>query len=61
MRAKDLNNSLPACARMKYYFINPCSGFTLLEVMVALAIFVFSAVALTKVGMQYTQSTARAI
>lgn len=61
MRAKDLNNSLPACARMKYYFINPCSGFTLLEVMVALAIFATAAVALTKVGMQYTQSTAHAI
>lgn len=37
------------------------SGFTLLEVMVALAIFAVAAVALTKVGMQYTQSTAHAI
>lgn len=76
MRAKDLRNSLPACARftrvhsehsssscarMKCYFINPRSGFTLLEVMVALAIFATAAVALTKVGMQYTQSTAHAI
>ena len=61
MRAKDLKNSLPACARMKHYFINPRSGFTLLEVMVALAIFATAAVALTKVGMQYTQSTAHAI
>ena len=75
MRAKDLKNSLPACARMKCYFINSrtssiafglarvnrVSGFTLLEVMVALAIFATAAVALTKVGMQYTQSTAHAI
>lgn len=41
--------------------INHFSGFTLLEVMVALAIFATAAVALTKVGMQYTQSTAHAI
>ena len=61
MRAKALKSSLPACARMKHYFINPHSGFTLLEVMVALAIFATAAVALTKVGMQYTQSTAHAI
>ena len=37
------------------------SGFTLLEVMVALAIFATAAMALTKVAMQYTQSTAHAI
>ncbi|MHC6186418.1 type II secretion system minor pseudopilin GspI [Acinetobacter sp. X9] len=36
-------------------------GFTLLEVMVALAIFALAAVALTKVAMQYTQSTSNAI
>lgn len=36
-------------------------GFTLLEVMVALAIFAVTAVALTKVAMQYTQSTSNAI
>ncbi len=36
-------------------------GFTLLEVMVALAIFAVAAVALTKVDMQYTQSTSNAI
>ncbi|APV35007.1 MULTISPECIES: type II secretion system minor pseudopilin GspI [Acinetobacter] len=36
-------------------------GFTLLEVMVALAIFATAAVALTKLGMQYTQSTANAV
>lgn len=37
------------------------NGFTLLEVMVALAIFAVAAVALTKVAMQYTQSTSNAI
>ncbi|EXS25069.1 MULTISPECIES: type II secretion system minor pseudopilin GspI [Acinetobacter] len=36
-------------------------GFTLLEVMVALAIFAVAAVALTKVAMQYTQSTSNVI
>ena len=36
-------------------------GFTLLEVMVALAIFATAAMALTNVAMQYTQSTAHAI
>ena len=36
-------------------------GFTLLEVMVALAIFAIAAVALTKVAMQYTQATSNAI
>lgn len=36
-------------------------GFTLLEVMVALAIFATAAMAMTKVAMQYTQSTANAI
>ncbi|WP_336929680.1 type II secretion system minor pseudopilin GspI [Acinetobacter tandoii] len=36
-------------------------GFTLLEVMVALAIFATAAIALTKVAMQYTQATAQAI
>lgn len=36
-------------------------GFTLLEVMVALAIFAVITVALTKVAMQYTQSTSNAI
>ncbi|WP_419224677.1 type II secretion system minor pseudopilin GspI [Acinetobacter sp. A2] len=37
------------------------NGFTLLEVMVALAIFATAAMAMTKVAMQYTQSTANAI
>ncbi|WP_180049349.1 type II secretion system minor pseudopilin GspI [Acinetobacter sp. YH12144] len=36
-------------------------GFTLLEVMVALAIFATAAMALSNVAMQYTQSTAHAI
>lgn len=36
-------------------------GFTLLEVMVALAIFALAALSLTKVAMQYTQSTSHAI
>ncbi|MRT38617.1 type II secretion system protein GspI [Acinetobacter sp. RIT698] len=36
-------------------------GFTLIEVVVALAIFAVAAMALTKVAMQYTQSIANAI
>lgn len=40
---------------------NRVSGFTLLEVMVALAIFATAAMALTKVAMQYTQATSNAI
>ena len=36
-------------------------GFTLIEVIVALAIFAVAAIALTKVAMQYTQSTANSI
>jgi general secretion pathway protein I len=36
-------------------------GFTLLEVMVALAIFAVAAMALTKVAMQYTQATSHAM
>ncbi|MDA0697082.1 MAG: type II secretion system minor pseudopilin GspI [Proteobacteria bacterium] len=47
--------------REKRCFINPRSGFTLLEVMVALAIFAVAAIALTKIAMQYTQSTSNAI
>ncbi|AWL30512.1 type II secretion system protein GspI [Acinetobacter defluvii] len=39
----------------------PRSGFTLIEVVVALAIFAVAAMALTKVAMQYTQSTANSI
>lgn len=47
--------------REKRCFTNPRSGFTLLEVMVALAIFAVAAIALTKIAMQYTQSTSNAI
>lgn len=36
-------------------------GFTLIEVVVALAIFAIAAMALTKIAMQYTQSTANSI
>lgn len=36
-------------------------GFTLIEVIVALAIFAVASIALTKVAMQYTQSTANSI
>ena len=36
-------------------------GFTLLEVMVALAIFATAAMALSNVAMQYTQATANAV
>lgn len=36
-------------------------GFTLIEVIVALAIFAVAAIALTKVAMQYTQSTSNSI
>ncbi|WP_173910446.1 type II secretion system minor pseudopilin GspI [Acinetobacter sp. Marseille-Q1618] len=41
--------------------LNRVSGFTLIEVVVALAIFAVAAMALTKVAMQYTQSTANSI
>ena len=41
--------------------MNKIKAFTLLEVMVALAIFAVAAIALTKIAMQYTQSTSNAI
>ena len=41
--------------------LNRATGFTLLEVMVALAIFATAAMTLTKVAMQYTQFTSNAI
>lgn len=41
--------------------LNRASGFTLLEVMVALAIFATAAIAFTNVAMQYTQATSNAI
>ncbi len=56
-----VEHSSPSCAQVKRCFTHPRSGFTLLEVMVALAIFAVAAIALTKVAMQYTQSTSNAI
>lgn len=50
-----------SCARTKHCFVYPRSGFTLLEVMVALAIFATAAISFTKVAMQYTQATSNAI
>ncbi len=50
-----------SCAAVKQRFTHRCSGFTLLEVMVALAIFATAAIAFTKVAMQYTQATSNAI
>ena len=41
--------------------MNHSRGFTLIEVVVALAIFALASMALTKVAMQYTQATANAI
>lgn len=45
----------------KQHVAHYTSGFTLLEVMVALAIFAVAAISLTKVAMQYTQATSNAI
>ncbi|VXA54587.1 Type II secretion system protein I [Acinetobacter proteolyticus] len=56
-----VEHSSPSCVQVKRCFTHPRSGFTLLEVMVALAIFAVAAIALTKVAMQYTQSTSNAI
>lgn len=53
--------SSSSCAAVKQRFTHRCSGFTLLEVMVALAIFATAAMTLTKVTMQYTQATSHAI
>ena len=49
------------CAAVQQRSARNCTGFTLLEVMVALAIFATAAMALTNVAMQYTQATANAI
>lgn len=46
---------------VRQHFTHRCLGFTLLEVMVALAIFATAAMILTKVAMQYTQATSHAI
>lgn len=48
-------------AEVKLHSLKIQKGFTLLEVMVALAIFAVAAIALTKIAMQYTQSTSNAI
>ena len=48
-------------ARSSVTRINRASGFTLLEVMVALAIFATAAIAFTKLAMQYTQATSNSI
>ncbi len=50
-----------AIAEVKLDSLKIQKGFTLLEVMVALAIFAVAAIALTKIAMQYTQSTSNAI
>ncbi|WP_227518809.1 type II secretion system minor pseudopilin GspI [Acinetobacter sp. ANC 4169] len=53
--------ALGLAARSSVTRLNRASGFTLLEVMVALAIFATAAIAFTKVAMQYTQATSNAI
>lgn len=61
MKAKSpMHGGLP-CAAAVQRRAHCCSGFTLLEVMVALAIFATAAIALTNVAMQYTQATSNAI
>lgn len=50
LRTKSLAMPLPVLSTRKP------RGFTLLEVMVALAIFAVAAIAVTKIGMNYTQS-----
>lgn len=62
MKAKYLNSSnyFNSTKASKAY-IRLSLGFTLLEVMVALAIFATAAMTLTKVAMQYTQATSHAI
>ncbi|QIO07488.1 type II secretion system minor pseudopilin GspI [Acinetobacter shaoyimingii] len=57
----DSKHSFSSCTRAKRCFAHPRSGFTLIEVVVALAIFAVAAMALTKVAQQYTQSTGNAI
>lgn len=61
MNARYSRHSFWLCAASKQRFTHRCSGFTLLEVMVALAIFATAAIAFTKVAMQYTQATSNAI
>lgn len=61
MKAEYLKRSLAPCAAAQQRSAHHCSGFTLLEVMVALAIFATAAIALSNVAMQYTQATANAV
>lgn len=61
MKARSSKYRFWSCAAVKQRFTHRCSGFTLLEVMVALAIFATAAIAFTKVAMQYTQATSNAI
>ena len=61
MKSEDVAHNFLSCMAVKPRFVPACSGFTLLEVMVALAIFATAAMALTNVAMQYTQATANAV
>lgn len=61
MKARYFKHSSLSGAVAQQRFAHHGSGFTLLEVMVALAIFATAAIALTKVAMQYTQATSNAI
>ncbi|AYA02052.1 type II secretion system protein GspI [Acinetobacter sp. WCHAc010034] len=61
MKAEYLKRGFAPCAAAQQRSAHHCSGFTLLEVMVALAIFATAAIALSNVAMQYTQATANAV
>ncbi|WP_374574375.1 type II secretion system minor pseudopilin GspI [Acinetobacter sp.] len=61
MKAEYLKRGFAPCAAARQGSAHGCSGFTLLEVMVALAIFATAAIALSNVAMQYTQATANAV
>lgn len=61
MKSKYVKHDFSSCLRVKDGLNNSRLGFTLIEVVVALAIFAVAAMALTKVAMQYTQSTANSI
>lgn len=61
MKAEYLKRGFASYAEAGQRSAHHCSGFTLLEVMVALAIFATAAIALSNVAMQYTQATANAV
>ena len=61
MKAEYLKRGFASYAAAGQRSAHHCSGFTLLEVMVALAIFATAAIALSNVAMQYTQATANAV